>query len=159
MFEFNVSSDLIKAARKHLRKDIDSQHAVVKRFRRHVERCAIKHFKIIWAIASFGILLIDIFSYNGEKYYFEFFHIGFILFVLLVVPALIGMVVTNIFTYLFYKKHHIPIKEPIYMPSSTPSFSRSSYSGTTISVNPASGLPMCGSVDISGNAPGHSRHY
>lgn len=159
MFEFNVSPDLIKAARKELRKNIDSQHAVVKRFNRHVERCSRKHFKKIWIVAFVFVFLIDIFSYNGEKYYFDLSHIAFLLFILFIVPSLVGVVVTNIFTHLFYKKNHIPVKDPVYTPSTSPSFSRSSYSGSTISVNPASGLPMCGSVDVSGNAPGHSRHY
>ena len=159
MFEFNVSPDLIKAARKQLRKNIDSQHAVVKRLHRHVDKCSIQHFQKIWIIAFFGILLIDIFSYSGEKYYFEFFHIGFILFILLLIPTIVGMGIAGFLTNVFYKKNHIPMRQPIYIRTSSNSLSSSYSSSSSISINPASGLPMCGGVDINGNAPGHSRHY
>lgn len=156
MFQFNVSPDLIKAARKQLRKNIDSQHPVVKRLHRQVEKNSIKHFKKVWVVAFVFVFLIDIFSYNGEKYYFDLSHIAFLLFILFIVPSLVGVVVTNIFTHLFYKKNYIPMREPVYIPSPNRSFSPST---SSISINPSSGLPMCGSVDVSGNAPGHSRHY
>lgn len=157
MFEFNVSPDLIKAARKELRKNIDSQHAVVKRLHRQVERISIKHFKKIWAASFAAIVLIDIISPFGGDSYFSSFHIGFILIMLLILPALIGITASNILSHIFYKKNYIPMRAPIYIPSSNTSFSSSSPS--SLSINPASGLPMCGSVDVSGNAPGHSRHY
>lgn len=159
MFEFNVSPGLIKAARKELRKNIDSQHAVVKRLYRQVDRISAKHFKKIWAVSFASIVLIDIISPFGGDSYFSSFHIGFALTMLLILPVLIGMVIAGVMTNIFYKKHYIPMRQPIYIPSSS-SLSSSSYStSSSLSINPASGLPMCGSVDVSGNAPGHSRHY
>lgn len=158
MFKYDIPEDIIKTVRRELCKDFHSKKPIVRRFERRVDKISSKHAKYIWLIVFFSVLLIETFSLFNSSSAMPF---NFFLFFgpLLLIPTVAFMFAKPISIHLFCKKHHIPDSVPVYMPPSSTSFSRSSFSDSTISVNPANGLPMCGSVDINGNAPGHSRSY
>lgn len=158
MLGYNIPKLLIIEARKELKKDIDSKHPSVRKLQKQANKISWHHAKIVFfAVLAYMIA----FEVPHDFQAFRTLGLSDALFVasfdILFFPALFSIFAKCISLFVFYYKNGIPIKQ-IPVSSSTNFSSRSSY-GSSISVNPASGLPMCGSVDVSGNAPGHSQHY
>ncbi len=158
MLRYNIPKLLIIEARKELKKDIDSKHPSVRKLQKQANKASWRHAKIVF----FAVLLWMI-AFEAPHDFHTFRGLGLsdalfvVSFDILFFPVFFAIFAKCISLFIFYHKNGIPIKQ-VPVSSSTSFSSRSSYS-SSISVNPASGLPMCGSVDINGNAPGHSRDY
>lgn len=157
MFGYNIPKLLIIEARRELKKNIDSNHPAVRKLKKLADKVSSRQAKLSWVVIFFGTLLFSIKDYIHHFHIFGVSSLFFTAFSLLFTPTLSAIFIKCISLLIFYSKNGIPLKQVPTCSSSSFS-SRSSYS-SSISVNPASGLPMCGSVDINGNAPGHSRHY
>lgn len=159
MFGYDIPAEMIKTARKELHKDFHSKHPVVRRFEKRLDKVSSKHAKYAWFAVFFIVLFVETFSLLKSTSTMPF---NFFLFFgpLLLIPTVAFMFAKPISIYLFCKRHHIPSSTPVYVPiSSSSSSSRNLSSESILSINPATGLPMSGSIDVGGNLPGHSRHY
>lgn len=156
MFGYNIPKLLIIEARRELKNDINSKHPSVRKLKRQANKIASNHARTAFALVLMWAMIFkipsDIHSFKnygfGDVFFNVFFDLLFFPFFFYIFTKAISLLV-------FYKKNGVPLKTMPPSPRSTKSFTPS---GSSLSINPSSGLPMCGSVDISGNAPGHSRH-
>lgn len=157
MLSYNIPKLLIIEARKELKKDINSKSHCVRKLKRQAEKIASRHAQIAAALV---LILIAIFKIPGDIHSFKSFGFGDVffnvIFDILFFPFITYISAKMTSLLVFYKKHGVPLKTT---PPSRSSFKPYTPYGSSLSVNPSSGLPMCGSVDVSGNAPGNSQHY
>ena len=157
MFRYNIPKSLIIEARKELKKDIDSNHPAVRKLQKQAEKISWRQAKFIWVAMLLGTLAFNLPSDIHNFRPFSVSSVFFTLFDILFLPTFVALLSKGISLLVFYNKNGIPVKTM--PPSSSRGFSSKSSFNSSISVNPASGMPMCGSVDVNGNAPGHSHRY
>lgn len=160
MFDYGICEKDIRITRRELKKNIHTQHPIAVRVTTKVENLTWKWSGFAWLITfAITFILNAIFSEPTSEFikaHSAFWPIMDMIWTPVVCSSIAAVIVKFITRTRFYRINNLPIEN---LAPSSSSFSSSSSYNSTISVNPASGMPMCGSVDINGNAPGHSHRY
>lgn len=161
MFNYGVSENEILITRKQLKKNIHTQHPVATRVMNKVERLTWQWSGISW-LFLFGLFfsLNALFSAPTSEFikaHSIFWPIFDKVFLPLLGATFFAVVIKGVSRSRFYRKNNLPTEKlPQYHCNA--SVHRSSCDAS-ISVNPATGYAMRGSVDTGGNTFGHSSRY